>query len=111
MTQFLLQGVQHVFGIAHVARRRLAHANHVFAFGLPGIHGIEAHHPKDFAALDIEGSSDALLDRGREIAHRLLDLLQDGHQGAGLIFVPVDDGVHLSHYFRAEGRCRLAGAS
>ena len=109
--QFLLQGVQHIFGAVDVAGRGFAHAHDVFAFGLPGVHGIEAHHPKDFAALDIEGSGDALLDRGRQIAHRLLDLLQDRHQGAGLIFVPIDDLIDLIHYFRAYGCCRLAGAS
>ena len=99
--QLLLQGVEHVFGAVDVAGRRFAHADDVFAFGLPGVHGVETHHPEDFAALDIEAGGDALLDRGRQIPHRLLDLLQDRHQGAGLVFMAGDDGIDLSQGFRA----------
>ena len=69
--------------VQDMAGRRLAHADDVLAFGLPGVHGIKAHHPEDVAALDIEAGGDALLDRRRQIAHRLLDLLQDRHQSAG----------------------------
>ena len=99
--QLLLEGVEHVFGAVDVAGRRFAHAHDVFAFGLPGVHGVEAHHPEDFAPLDIEAEGDALLDLGRQVTHRLLNFLQDRHQGAGLVFMAGDDGIDLSQGFRA----------
>ena len=97
--QFALQGLEHVAGAADVAGRGLAHPDDVFALGLPGVHGVETHHPEDFAPLDVQARGDALLHFRGEIAHRLLHLLQDGHQGPRLRPVLVNDGVNLLPIF------------
>ena len=86
-SQLLLHGVEHVLGAADMAGGRLAEADDIFPLGLPGIHGVETHDPKDVAAGDLEFAGNTLLHFRRQVAHGLLDFLQDRHEIAGLILI------------------------